>query len=395
MNNLNNTNVIKIIKRNPQLIVFAGFFIYAFSLGAMFPRLDDIQRSLEIDKAELGFLLLCLPLGLQVTLLFADRLVRFIPLKSIICLGIPLICFTQFAAAVINQIAFFAFFLTVCGVFVAVVEVAINLEADRVEHALGTRIMNRSHAFWSIGFFAAAIIGAAFSQFKVTLEIHFLLICIISFIISKVFFEDYIVASPRHSNIKKLKKISLPNGPILVMVLFAMSAMLVEGASIDWSVIFMREIHSASPIISGFSLAMAAFSQAIVRFFGDNLINRYGPTLISTVSLVCMFLGVFLVFLSQSSLLAILGFLLMGAGSAVIFPMAVSIAASRNDRPAETNVASLTQFAFGMFLLGPPVLGFIGETYSLRWSFAVCFPLLFLSCFMLLVMIKKEPYFSK
>ena len=104
---MNNTNVIKIIKRNPQLIVFAGFFIYAFSLGAMFPRLDDIQRSLEIDKAELGVLLLCLPLGLQITLLFADRLVRVIPLRSIICLGIPLICFNQFAAAVINQIAFF------------------------------------------------------------------------------------------------------------------------------------------------------------------------------------------------------------------------------------------------------------------------------------------------
>ena len=176
----------------------------------MFPRLDDIQRSLEIDKAELGVLLLCLPLGLQITLLFADRLVRIIPLRSIICLGIPLICFNQFAAAVINQIAFFAIFLTVCGAFVAVVEVAINLEADRVEHALGARIMNRSHAFWSIGFFTAAIIGAAFSQFKVTLEIHFLLICIISFIISKVFFEDYVVASPRYSNVERIKKISLP-----------------------------------------------------------------------------------------------------------------------------------------------------------------------------------------
>ena len=80
----------------------------------MFPRLDDIQRSLEIDKAELGVLLLCLPLGLQITLLFADRLVRVIPLRSIICLGIPLICFNQFAAAVINQIAFFAIFLMVC-----------------------------------------------------------------------------------------------------------------------------------------------------------------------------------------------------------------------------------------------------------------------------------------
>ena len=392
---MNNPTIIKTIKRNPQQIVFVGFFIYAFSLGAMFPRLDDIQTSLEIDKAELGLLLLCIPLGLQVTLLFADRLVRAISLKNIVCLGIPSICFTQFAAVAVNQIALFAFFLIICGAFVAVVEVAINLEADRVEHALGSRIMNRSHAFWSIGFFSAAVVGALFSQFKVMLEIHFLLVCGIAFLISKIIFADYNVASPRHTNVTKIKKFSLPTGPIFVMVLFTMSAMLVEGASIDWSVIFMREIHSASPFISGFSLAMAAFSQAWVRFFGDNLLNKFGPILISVASLFFMFLGIFVVVLSNSSTLAILGFLFMGAGSAVIFPMAISIAASRSDRPAETNVASLTQFAFAMFLLGPPILGFIGEAYSLRWSFSLCIPLLILSCLMLLIMIKKEPYFSK
>ena len=391
---MNNPKIIQTIKGNPHQIVFVGFFFYAFSLGAMFPRLDDIQTSLEIDKAELGFLLLCIPLGLQVTLLFADRLVRAISLKNVICLGIPSICFTQFAAVAVNQIAFFAFFLIICGAFVAVVEVAINLEADRVEHALGSRIMNRSHAFWSIGFFSAAVVGALFSQFKVMLEIHFLLVCGIAFLISKIIFEDYIVASPRHTNVTKIKKFSLPTGPIFVMVLFTMSAMLVEGASIDWSVIFMREIHSASPFISGFSLAMAAFSQALVRFFGDNLLNKFGPILISVASLFFMFLGIFLVVLSNSSTLAILGFLFLGAGSAVIFPMAISIAASRSDRPAETNVASLTQFAFGMFLLGPPILGFVGEAYSLRWSFSLCIPLLILSCLMLLIMIKKEPYFS-
>ena len=392
---MNNQKVINIIKINPQLVVFVGFFIYAFSLGAMFPRLDDIQTSLAIDKAELGLLLLCIPLGLQVTLVFADRLVRAIPLKNIICIGIPSICFMQFAAVAINQISFFAFFLIVCGAFVAVVEVAINLEADRVEHALGSRIMNRSHAFWSIGFFSAAVVGALFSQFKVMLEIHFLLICVISFVTSKIIFKDYVVASPRHANVTKIKKFSLPTGPIFVMVLFTMAAMLVEGASIDWSVIFMREIHYASPFLSGFSLAMAAFSQALIRFFGDNLLNKFGPTFISIASLFFMSFGVILVILSSSSILAILGFLFMGAGSAVIFPMAISIAASRNDRPAETNVASLTQFAFGMFLLGPPILGFIGEAYSLRWSFSLCIPLLILSCLMLMIMIKKEPYFSR
>ena len=75
---MNNPKIIQTIKGNPHQIVFVGFFIYAFSLGAMFPRLDDIQSSLEIDKAELCVLLLCIPLGLQVTLLFADRLLSLI-----------------------------------------------------------------------------------------------------------------------------------------------------------------------------------------------------------------------------------------------------------------------------------------------------------------------------
>ena len=317
---MNNPKIINTIKRNPQQIVFVGFFIYAFSLGAMFPRLDDIQTSLEIDKAELGLLLLCIPLGLQVTLLFADRLVRAISLKNIVCLGIPSICFTQFAAVAVNQIALFAFFLIICGAFVAVVEVAINLEADRVEHALGSRIMNRSHAFWSIGFFSAAVVGALFSQFKVMLEIHFLLVCGIAFLISKIIFADYNVASPRHTNVINIKKFSLPTGPIFVMVLFTMSAMLVEGASIDWSVIFMREIHSASPFISGFSLAMAAFSQAWVRFFGDNLLNKFGPILISVASLFFMFLGIFLVVLSNSSTSGNIGVLINGSWRGGNFP---------------------------------------------------------------------------
>ena len=44
------------------------------------------------------------------------------------------------------------------------VEIVVNLEADRVEHRLGQRIMSRAHAFWSIGFFGAGLLGAGVAQ---------------------------------------------------------------------------------------------------------------------------------------------------------------------------------------------------------------------------------------
>ena len=62
-----------------------------------------------------------------------------------------------------------------------------------------------------------------------------------------------------------------------------------------------------------------------IELLSDNLLNKFGPIFISIASLFFMFLGVILVILSSSSILAIMGFLFMGAGSAVIFPMAISM----------------------------------------------------------------------
>jgi len=65
------------------------------------------------------------------------------------------------------------------------------------------------------------------------------------------------------------------------------------------------------------------------------------------------------------------GFAMMGVGTSVIFPLAMSAAAQLTDRPAPTNVASLAQISFVAFLLGPPLLGYIAEYFGIRWSFGI------------------------
>jgi len=89
--------------------------------------------------------------------------------------------------------------------------------------------------------------------------------------------------------------------------------------------------------------------------------------------------GVLLVFFAPRDWLALVGFAMLGVGTSVIFPLAMSAAAHLTDRPASTNVASLAQISFVAFLLGPPLLGYVAEHFGIRWSFGVGLPLVILS----------------
>ena len=369
-------------QRKPKDAVFISFFLYAFSLGTLFPRLGDLQTQMDIDKATLGFALIGLPLGVQITLLFADRIVRRFNFRLVLMMGIPLLSISQVLATLSESAYTFAGILMLGGAAIAVIEVAVNLEADRVEAHIGHRIMNRSHAYWSFGFFGAGILGAGFSQLGISPFSHFALITVLSSVLTILLFTKYDAAKARRQSlVEKNKGFVWPSKGIFLLVFFSLSAMLVEGASIDWSVIFMRDIFNTVPLVSGLSLALAAIAQGIIRYFADQFVDKYGPERVSIYSLIAMVLGVGCVVFSFEPVTALLGFLLMGGGSAVIFPLAMSAAARRIDKTPEENVASLAQFVFVIFLLAPPILGFVGEHAGLRWSFALCFPLLIISFF--------------
>ena len=370
----------RIISDKPKNAVYFGFFIYAFALGSLFPRLADLQLQMGISKAALGLALAGLPAGVQVTLLFADRLVRKIPFIVLLGIGVPLICVSQWLAALAGTPVYFFFCLALGGVSVALIEVAVNLEADRVEAETGQRIMNRSHAFWSFGFFGASVLGAGFAQLSVSPIMHFSIVSVMTAFFTNLIFLNYKSASPRFKTMRHTSPIFVwPSKAVFLLVLFTLSGMLVEGSYIDWSIIFMRDEFDTLPLVEGLALICAALSQALVRFFADPFVERYGGHTIALVSIIFMTFGVCLVALSTVHATALIGFLLMGAGSAVIFPLAVSSAARRRDRTPEENVAALAQFAFVTFLIAPPILGLISEMYGLRLAFALALPLIFLS----------------
>jgi MFS family permease len=170
-----------------------------------------------------------------------------------------------------------------------------------------------------------------------------------------------------------------PTLAIGALVLFTLSGLVLEGAGIDWSAIYMRDVFGAVPFISGMAVATGAFAQGAARYVADRFVERHSPLAIARTLLGVLGLGTLMVTFAPASPVALLGFALMGVGTSVMFPLAMSAAAQRVDRPAATNVAALAQISFVSFLLGPPLLGFVAEHLGIRWTFGVGLPLVMLS----------------
>ena len=177
---------------------------------------------------------------------------------------------------------------------------------------------------------------------------------------------------------EKPPQVAVPTMAIMALVAVTLSAMIMEGAGIDWAAIYMRDVFAVPPFLSGFAVALGAGAQALTRFFADPSSSAIRRPLCRGGAQSAR-RSALLVFFAPSGWLALVGFGMMGVGTSVIFPLAMSAAAQVTDRPASTNVASLAQISFVAFLLGPPLLGYVAEHFGIRWSFGVGLPLVILS----------------
>jgi MFS family permease len=364
----------------PQHRVYAGFAIYAFSMGNVFPRLPDMKLAMGVEEGALGLSLIGTPVGTLVSLTLAAPILERVGFRRALLVLIPLIA-AAFAVAVHapGPLAFFLLLLP-AGLMIGATEIILNVEADRTEALIGRRIMNRSHSFWSFGFFAAGLFGAVMAHLGISPQMHLALVVPIVVVAVALLLGGYAPAAAREAESKEAApKFAAPTAPIMVLVAVTLSAVLLEGASMDWSAIYMRSVFESGPFVSGFAVALVALSQALARFFADGFVDRYSPRGVARLLLCILAVGVLLVSFSPWPLLSLSGFALVGIGTSAIFPLAISAAAQRTDRPAPVNVAALAQISFVVFLLGPPMLGFVAEHWGLRWTFGLGLPLVALS----------------
>ncbi|WP_439115382.1 MFS transporter [Hydrogenophaga sp.] len=365
----------------PAQRVYAAFFLYALSLGGLFPRMGEIQQRMGVGEGALGLALIGTACGTMLSLTWGHALIERVGYRRCLLWLLPATA-TWYALAAWAAAPWVLFsVLLPAGVGVGALEIIVNVEADRVEHALGRRIMNRAHGFWSLGFFVAGMVGAGSAWLGISPQLQLSATVLLVLISTLLLLGRFAPSNPRPqmAGAALVPRFARPTRAIFWLVCLTFSAMVMEGAGIDWSAIYMRDVFGVAPFVAGLAVATGALAQACARFAADHFVERYSPQTVARVLLLALGAGVLVVFAALHPTASLLGFALMGVGSSAIFPLAMSAAAQRHDRPAAINVAALSQLSFMAFLLAPPLLGFVAEHWGIRYAFGLGLPLVVVS----------------
>src|SRR5690606_38510295 len=137
--------------------IYACFFFFAVSTGALMARLPDIQTHLGVTEGQLGLTMIGMSLGSLLSLTFGAPIIERLGFRTVAfftTLG-PSILFTLIPFLPAAPAVFALLFIV--GILSGALEINLNVEIDRLEAQTGKRFMNRAHGFWSVGFFVTAL----------------------------------------------------------------------------------------------------------------------------------------------------------------------------------------------------------------------------------------------
>ncbi|MEP6482358.1 MAG: MFS transporter, partial [Rhodoglobus sp.] len=153
-------------------------------------------------------------------------------------------------------------------------------------------------------------------------------------------------------------------GVIIVGAAFA------EGTANNWLALAMVEDRALTEATGAAYLTIFTGAMMIGRFCGGFLVDRFGRTATLRGALVLAVAGVLLVVFLVSPVGTIAGIVLWGLGASLGYPLSVSSAAD-SQQNAAARVSAVAALGALAFLVGPSIVGLIGEHSSLLIAFLV------------------------
>ena len=364
--------------RAATFLIMLLFFLQPMAIGSWLALIPHVKATIGLSKFELAIALLGMPSALLIALQLAGRIVSRIGVRRLFLFAFPLQGIASLLPIIAPSQAWLFVGLAAFGGAVAFMEVALNVYAGRMEKAAGRLIMNSCHGFWALGLMTGSAIATGIAPIATALGAMALIAFVSALVGILVALRLPKVGEVTSTqNLPRRRLSDLPPA-LLAIGLFMLTVTLAEGAMADWSAVYLSERLSAELTEAGIAVTIFSGFMAVARFSGDALKRRFGAVNLARGSVATAIAGLLLLVLPLPIAAAYIGFAFVGVGVASGYPLGVSAVAALDDVYEAGNVALMSTFALTGFLIGPPLIGFLGEAFGLRVGFAVLVPALLL-----------------
>ena len=358
-----------------RFAIFAMFGANGLAIGTWASRTPATAEALDLGLAQMGLLITTIPLGALLGLIASSHVLERLGERR-----------TAIVAQVVGMAAFAAFGLTAVltgnpligapllvlyGVGISVTNIVINLEAAASDRATGRTLMPLFHAAFSIGAVVGAALGAVGSAAHVSLAIHFPVIAAV--ILGAILAVVHLLPELRESHVEPptfAERMRVWVEPRTLLIGFiVLAASFTEGTANNWLSLAMVTGRGWEPELGATSVTVFAAAMVTGRFIGGWLVDRFGRVAALRTAFILAASGVLVVTLVDAPGAVFAAVALWGLGASLGYPLGISAAADV-PRNAPARVAAVATVATVSGLLGPTVIGLLGEVMGLPQAFA-------------------------
>jgi len=355
--------------------LFAIFFINGIGLSTWLARVPSIRDGLDISTGQVAGLLFTGAIGAVLGLVFSSHIIAWLGQRNTIVvfglIGLLGLVGIGQGAEILSSYPLTLVAIIFAGAGNGIADVAMNVEGAAVERVVHRNILPWFHALWSMGTVAGALIAAGFSFLGVGIAPHTVIVAIVS--APAVILLRRYLSSDRGSRLDNgeehattlRERLQVWKEPRTIAIgLIALGMAFAEGSANDWLALAMVDGRGLSNAEGALWFGFFTAGMMIGRIGGVFLLDRFGRVPVLQWSAAVALLGLALVLLVDIPVISVLGTLLWGLGSSLGFPVGMSAAAD-NPEGSAARVSAVATVAYAAFLIGPPVIGGIGEVTGL------------------------------
>lgn len=355
--------------------VTTTFFAHGFLFASWTAHIPHVKQALGLSDSALGLVLLATPVGSVCLMLITGRLLPVLGSRRLTATCLLGYCTAgPFVGLASTPLLLFVALFT-WGAFQGSLDVSMNTQAVAVERRQRRHLMSGFHGAWSVGSFAGAGAGALAVALHVSLAPQLVVLTIPVLGAAAIFNRSLIGRQDERrahdgpataaSGRPPLSRVTVTLGAI------AFASMLCEGATADWSAVFLRGPVHVDAATAGLGYAGFALVMAAVRLTGDSLLDRLPAHRLLPILAALAATAMTIALATDTALVALVGFAVLGAGVALVVPTVFSAAGQLPRLAPGVAIATVSACGWAGFVCGPPLIGTMAGLVGLRLALAI------------------------
>ncbi len=360
--------------RRSRLAVAAAFATQGMVFISLTTRLPDFSDRWDLSDTELSGLLLMMVLLAGVGSVVAETLAKSRESALLLRGGLALIAVAVPVMALAPEVAAFVGGMAVYGVGLGIVDASTNMQAVALEHRYGRPILPSFYGAWTFGGLLGAAVTLATSSLALGSVAALAVVPLVALTLPFLRRVGNLVASA--------PAVQIPWRPIMLVGIAMVLFYMVDTAAFTWGPTYLDHVFDTPSNLVALATFPYLLASGIVRLAGDGLVARHGAVRVLRLGALVASGALAVIVFAPTWPVAVLGFLVLGAGVAVIAPLSFSAAAriAGGDDPGldpavrqarvDAVIGRFNQFNYIGALVGAVFTGLVGAG-NLRIGFAV------------------------